>query len=121
MLYIDTCVLLALLTPEVHSSAATSFLAEAQAPLAISSWSVTELHFTAEQVLPLICIGRPVELAHSSRLEVNQATGHVETGRELTCSGELDGATCFGVDGLLAAERIDMGNRYWPISETMSA
>ena len=44
MLYIDTCVLLALLTPEVHSSAATSFLAEAQAPLAISSWSITELH-----------------------------------------------------------------------------
>ena len=62
-----------------------------------------------------------MELAHGSRLEVNQATGHVETGRELTCSGELDGATCFGVDGLLAAERIDMGNRYWPISETMSA
>ena len=44
MLYIDTCVLLAVLTPEVHSSAATSFLAQAQAPLAISSWSVTELH-----------------------------------------------------------------------------
>lgn len=31
MLYIDTCVLLAVLTPEVHSSAATSFLAQAQA------------------------------------------------------------------------------------------
>lgn len=44
MLYIDTCVLLAVLTPEVHSSAATLFLAQSQAPLAISSWSVTELH-----------------------------------------------------------------------------
>ena len=44
MLYIDTCVLLAVLTPEVHSAAATAFLAEASAPLAISSWSVTELH-----------------------------------------------------------------------------
>jgi hypothetical protein len=44
MLYVDTCVLLAVLTPEVHSAAATAFLAEASAPLAISSWSVTELH-----------------------------------------------------------------------------
>ncbi|MBC1262373.1 type II toxin-antitoxin system VapC family toxin [Synechococcus sp. BSF8S] len=44
MLYIDTCVLLAVLTPEAHSATATAFLAEASAPLAISSWSVTELH-----------------------------------------------------------------------------
>ena len=44
MLYIDTCVLLAVLTPEAHSATAAAFLAEASAPLAISSWSVTELH-----------------------------------------------------------------------------
>jgi predicted nucleic acid-binding protein len=44
MLYVDTCVLLAVLTPEVHSPTATAFLAEALVPLAISSWSVTELH-----------------------------------------------------------------------------
>jgi predicted nucleic acid-binding protein len=44
MLYIDTCVLLAMLTPEVHSAPATAFLAKASAPMAISSWSVTELH-----------------------------------------------------------------------------
>jgi hypothetical protein len=44
MLYIDTCVLLAVLMPEVHSAAATALFAEARAPLAISSWSVTELH-----------------------------------------------------------------------------
>ena len=44
MLYIDTCVLLALLTPEVHSAEANAFMAQAKAPLAISSWSVTELH-----------------------------------------------------------------------------
>jgi predicted nucleic acid-binding protein len=44
MLYIDTCVLLAVLTPEVHSGAAEAFLEQARAPLAISSWSVTELH-----------------------------------------------------------------------------
>ena len=44
MLYIDTCVLLAVLTPEVHSPTAAAFLAQARAPLAISSWSVTELH-----------------------------------------------------------------------------
>ena len=44
MLYIDTGVLLAVLTPEVHSATATAFLAEASAPLAISSWSITELH-----------------------------------------------------------------------------
>ena len=44
MLYIDTCVLLAVLTPEAHSATATAFLAEASAPLAISTWSVTELH-----------------------------------------------------------------------------
>ena len=44
MLYIDTCVLLAVLTPEVHSPTAAAFLAQASAPLAISSWSITELH-----------------------------------------------------------------------------
>jgi predicted nucleic acid-binding protein len=44
MLYLDTCVLLAVLLPEVHSSAAAAFLEEARGPLAISSWSVTELH-----------------------------------------------------------------------------
>ena len=44
MLYIDTCVLLAVLMPEVHSAAATALFAEARVPLAISSWSVTELH-----------------------------------------------------------------------------
>jgi len=44
MLYVDTCVLLAVLTPEAHSATATAFLAEASVPLAISSWSVTELH-----------------------------------------------------------------------------
>jgi hypothetical protein len=32
------------LTPEVHSAAAAAFLALASASLAISSWSVTELH-----------------------------------------------------------------------------
>ena len=44
MLYIDTSVLLALLTPEGHSAAAATFLAQARAPLAISGWSITELH-----------------------------------------------------------------------------
>jgi predicted nucleic acid-binding protein len=44
MLYIDTCVLLAVLMPEVNSTVAAAFLEEARAPLAISSWSVTELH-----------------------------------------------------------------------------
>ena len=44
MLYIDTCVLLAVLMPEVHSAVAAAFLEKASAPLAISSWSVTELH-----------------------------------------------------------------------------
>ena len=44
MLYIDTCVLLALLTPEVHSPAASAFLEQAAETLAISPWSATELH-----------------------------------------------------------------------------
>jgi predicted nucleic acid-binding protein len=44
MLYMDTCVLLAVLLPEVHSDTAAAFLAQAREPLAISSWSVTELH-----------------------------------------------------------------------------
>jgi len=44
MLYLDTCVLLALLTPEVHSPAAAAFLAQARETLAISPWSATELH-----------------------------------------------------------------------------
>ena len=44
MLYLDTCVLLALLTPEIHSSAAVAFVQAADAPLAISPWSATELH-----------------------------------------------------------------------------
>jgi hypothetical protein len=36
-------VLLAALTPEAHSDAATAFLEQATAPLAISPWSATEL------------------------------------------------------------------------------
>jgi predicted nucleic acid-binding protein len=44
MLYLDTCVLLALLTPEIHSNAAVTFVQAADAPLAISPWSATELH-----------------------------------------------------------------------------
>jgi len=44
MLYVDTCVLLAALTPEAHSSSAAAFLEQATAPLAISPWSATELH-----------------------------------------------------------------------------
>jgi predicted nucleic acid-binding protein len=44
MLYLDTCVLLALLTPEVHSPAASAFLEQAAETLAISPWSANELH-----------------------------------------------------------------------------
>ena len=44
MLYVDTCVLLAALTPEAHSGSAAAFLKQATAPLAISPWSATELH-----------------------------------------------------------------------------
>ena len=44
MLYIDTCVLVAVLMPEAHSATAVAFLEQANAPLAISSWSITELH-----------------------------------------------------------------------------
>jgi predicted nucleic acid-binding protein len=44
MVYLDTCVLLAVLTPEVHSNAAASFLKQCSAPLAISPWSATEIH-----------------------------------------------------------------------------
>jgi predicted nucleic acid-binding protein len=44
MLYLDTCVLLALLTPEVHSPPASAFLEQAAETLAISPWSATELH-----------------------------------------------------------------------------
>lgn len=44
MLYLDTCVLLALLTPEIHSLAAATFLEQASDALAISPWTVTELH-----------------------------------------------------------------------------
>lgn len=44
MLYVDTCVLLAALTPEEHSNAAAAFLEQATVPLAISPWSATELH-----------------------------------------------------------------------------
>lgn len=44
MLYVDTCVLLAALTPEDHSDSAAAFLEQATAPLAISPWSATELH-----------------------------------------------------------------------------
>jgi hypothetical protein len=44
MLYIETRVLLALLTPEANSAEATAFPAKASAPLAINAWSVTGLH-----------------------------------------------------------------------------
>ena len=44
MLYLDTCVLLALLTPEVHSPAASAFLEQAAETVAISPWSAPELH-----------------------------------------------------------------------------
>ena len=44
MLTIDTGLLLAVLTPEVHFATAAAVLAQARAPLTNSSWSVTELH-----------------------------------------------------------------------------
>jgi hypothetical protein len=44
MLYLDTCVLLAVLLPEVHSERATRFLQKATDPLAISPWTGTEVH-----------------------------------------------------------------------------
>ena len=44
MLYLDTCVLLAVLLPEVHSERATRFLQDATDPLAISPWTGTEVH-----------------------------------------------------------------------------
>ena len=39
MLYVDTCVLLAVLLPEAHSATAAAFLEKASASLAISSSS----------------------------------------------------------------------------------
>jgi predicted nucleic acid-binding protein len=45
MLYLDTCVLLALLTPEVHSPAASAFLEQAAETLAISPWSAHRAAF----------------------------------------------------------------------------
>lgn len=42
MLYVDTCVLLAALTPEADSTAAAAFLAQTSDVLAISSWTSTE-------------------------------------------------------------------------------
>jgi uncharacterized protein len=44
MLYLDTCVLLALLAPEIHTQAATAFLEQTTDTLAVSPWCVTELH-----------------------------------------------------------------------------
>ncbi|NDG23723.1 MAG: PIN domain-containing protein [Synechococcaceae bacterium WBB_10_009] len=44
MLYLDTCVLLAVLTPEVHTQVATQALAQAPSAPAISPWTTTELH-----------------------------------------------------------------------------
>ena len=44
MLYLDTCVLLAVLTPEVHTQVATQALAQAPSTPAISPWTTTELH-----------------------------------------------------------------------------
>ena len=44
MLYLDTCVLLALLLPEPHSECATRFLEQASEQLLISPWCSTELH-----------------------------------------------------------------------------
>jgi len=44
MLYLDTCVLLAALTPEAHTPAAIQVLQDISAPLAISPWCTTELH-----------------------------------------------------------------------------
>ena len=44
MLYLDTCLLLALLMPEIHSPAASASLEQAAEPLAISPLSATELH-----------------------------------------------------------------------------
>lgn len=44
MLYLDTCVVLALLTPEIHTQAATAFVEQTTETLAISPWTTTELH-----------------------------------------------------------------------------
>ena len=39
MLNLDTCALLAVLTPEIHSPLATAFLGQATELLALSPWS----------------------------------------------------------------------------------
>lgn len=44
MLYLDTCVLLVLLTAEFHSVAAAAFLEPVTDALAIRSWTITEWH-----------------------------------------------------------------------------
>lgn len=44
MLYLDTCVVLAVLTPEIHTQAATAFVEQTTETLAISPWTTTELH-----------------------------------------------------------------------------
>jgi uncharacterized protein with PIN domain len=62
MLTIDTGMLLAVLTPEVHFATAAAVLAQARAPLTISSWSVTELH----GALGLKVRTRAVQLSGSS-------------------------------------------------------
>jgi predicted nucleic acid-binding protein len=42
MRYVDTSVIIAYLTPEVHSPAAQAFMLSAGEPLAISSWTEVE-------------------------------------------------------------------------------
>lgn len=44
MLYFDTCVVLAMLTPEIQSQAATAFVEQATETLAINAWTATALH-----------------------------------------------------------------------------
>ena len=103
MLYIGTCVLLAVLLPEAHSATATAFLEKASAPLAISSWSVTELHSAlglkvrtkALSQAQADAAGEAAEMAEQSAPLRSWRLGRAEEGRDDERSGQDGGCVCF--------------------------
>ena len=86
MLYLDTCVLLAVLLPEAHSAAAAAFLEEARAQLAISSWSVTEFHSALAQRTWLVAS----DDGQVGGLVVSTCSARYTAHRQRTCFNEKD-------------------------------
>lgn len=108
MLYIDACVLLAVLTPEAHSCTATAFLAESSAPLAISSWNVTELHSALGLMVRTKALSQAQAEAVLQGFERSLAPGQLMLELEPQDFRNANGCLCGWVTSLRAADALHL-------------